>query len=253
MSSYSERVGEDELQSGEHVAEHRLRCETGHDTDQPGRGEHRGAVRLHRVEGHQRGGNADDGHDDRGEPADDAHLRAHPAGPAVVPDIDPHAVQHAVLDQERDAGGQPGHGTDRGDDERVPDRLSTSAGRPAELTATSSLTLTSAASQARWHRSRARRRNGRRDRRAPRRMARPLSQPMAIAPTRVPLRTRTGRWARRSSMAPSEGSIKAVSLGPYLTSGAQQGGRHVRRVTGDVAVAQATVRVTSTLPRVALE
>lgn len=72
-----QRVGERQLQPGEHLAEHRLRGETADDPGEPGGREQRCAERSHPRERHQCGGRAEHDENPHDDMPQDLHLGAH--------------------------------------------------------------------------------------------------------------------------------------------------------------------------------
>jgi hypothetical protein len=114
-----QRVGEDQLQTGEEVAQRGLRGETRDDAGHPGGGQHRRAVRPQAAERHQDRRDGDDRHHDGRQPAQGGQLGADLARAPVVLHVDPDVLQHRVLGQEQRPHQQPRDGRDRGHREHV--------------------------------------------------------------------------------------------------------------------------------------
>ena len=118
---HPDRVGERELQPGEHVGQGALRGQAGDDRDEPrGRQEARAERPGRREREQDRRDRAE--HEDRDrDAAQHLDLRADAAGVPVVGDVDPVPLQRGVLEHEREAADQPRHGDDERDQQDVLD------------------------------------------------------------------------------------------------------------------------------------
>ncbi len=88
-----ERLGDRDLDAGEQIAQHRARRETQNQAGGTGRGEQADPVLPDRVEGHQRGGDRDEGQQGFRDPLQDPHLGDVLAGEQVVFDIGAETAQ----------------------------------------------------------------------------------------------------------------------------------------------------------------